>query len=63
MDNNQKTQNQTNKQEEKPKTIPNLFELNKIKSATNPFSNQKFGNSGNQVKGGMQFRINQHKGA
>lgn len=49
--------------EEKKTAIPNLFELNKLKSATNPFSNQRFGNIGNQVKGGAQFRINQHKGA
>jgi hypothetical protein len=42
--------------------IPNLFELNKLKSATNFFGRQN-SSMHNQVKGGQQFRINQHKGA
>lgn len=63
MDTKQSKVNKEETKEEKKKTVPNLFELNKLKSATNPFNNQRFGNIRNQVKGGMQFRINQHKGA
>ncbi len=63
MNNNQNSQNKQDNDQEKVKVVPNLYELNKIKNAANQFSFKKYGNNGNQVKGGIQFRINQHKGA